>query len=56
MFGVSNMVARHRLIRNAAMVAVVALLAACAREPPPPAPAPAPVYTPAPAPVPPARG
>jgi hypothetical protein len=54
---------RHRLLRGAAMVAVVApvmALAACAgQRPPPPAPvqaAPPPAPAPAPAPVPPARG
>jgi len=58
---VSKTVVRRSLFRSAAMVAVVApvaLLAACAETPPPPAPAP--VYVappaPAPAPVPPARG
>lgn len=60
MSAVSKVVAYRKLIRSAAMVAVVApvaLLAACAETPPP---APAPVYVappaPAPAPVPPARG
>jgi hypothetical protein len=62
MVAVSGTVSRHRLIRGAAMIAVVvplALLAACSQPaPPPPAPAP---YTPAPPPpappsVPPARG
>jgi hypothetical protein len=54
MFGVSRIVARHGVIRNAAVLAVVAFLAACAQQPPPPPP----VQTapPAPAYVPPARG
>ena len=56
MLAVSKKVVRHGLVRQAAMLAVLApmlFLAACAQQqPPPPAPAPAP----APAPVPPARG
>lgn len=64
MFAVSETVARHRLFRNAAMLAImvpVALLAACSQ--PQPAPPPAqpvqaapPPPAPPPAPVPPARG
>jgi hypothetical protein len=53
-------VTRHSLLRKAAMVAIlapVALLAACAQEPAPPPAQPAPpAAAPAPAPVPPARG
>jgi hypothetical protein len=62
MSAVSKTVARHRLLRNAAMIAVlipVGLLAACADQPPPPPPQPvvvAPPPPPPPAPVPPARG
>jgi hypothetical protein len=56
MLAVFKLVARHSLLRKAAVVlAPVALIAACAPTPPPPPPAPAPV-APAPAPVPPARG
>ena len=56
MFDVAKKSARHRLLRNAAMVAVViptALLAACAQEAPPP-PQPVAVQAPPPAPPPPA--
>ena len=65
MLTVSETVAHRRLLRNAAMVALVvpvALLAACSQpQPPPPAPAPVqaappPPMAPPPAPVPPARG
>jgi hypothetical protein len=66
MVAVSETMARHRLLRGAAMAFVVipmALLAACSQPPPPqPAPVqaapppPAPPMAPAPAPVPPARG
>jgi hypothetical protein len=63
MFLVSETLARRRLCRGAAMVAVlvpVALLGACHQEPPPPPP-PQPVQAappppPPPAPAPPARG
>jgi uncharacterized lipoprotein YajG len=61
MSAVSKNVASRSLFRSATVVAIVAplaLLAACAEPPPPPPPAP--VYVappaPAPAPVPPARG
>ena len=58
MHSVSKLMARHALVRKAAMAAILApmvLLAACAQEPPPP-PAPMPAPAPAPAPIPPARG
>jgi hypothetical protein len=51
-----ELIRRHRLVRNAAMVAVMvspALLAACAQPPPPPPPV---QVAPPPAPIPPARG
>jgi hypothetical protein len=50
-----NLVSRYRLLRHAAMAALVlpaALLTACAQEPPPPAPAPVQAAPPAPAPAP----
>ena len=48
------MLSAPKVVRNAAMLATLALVAACAQQqPPPPAPAPAP---PPPAAVPPARG
>lgn len=56
MFEVSKSVARHKLLRNAAMVAFVvptALLAGCASEPPPPPPQPVVYQPPPPAPAPP---
>jgi hypothetical protein len=64
MVAVSETMARHRMLRGAAMVLVVlpmALLAGCAQQPPPPQPAPVqaappPAPPPTPAPVPPARG
>lgn len=64
MLTVSETVAHRRLLRNAAMVALVvpvALLAACSQPQPAPQPAPVqaappPPMAPAPAPVPPARG
>jgi hypothetical protein len=56
----SKVMTRHTLLRKAAMAAVlapVAMLAACAQEEPPPAPQAAPPPpAPAPAPVPRARG
>ena len=64
MFDVSEILARHRLLRNAAIVAVMvpaALLAGCASQQPAPPPA-APVEAapppppPAPAPAPQVRG
>jgi len=60
MVAVSETMVRHRLLRGAVMAFIVipmALLAACAQQPPPPAPAP--VYAappPAPPPVPAVRG
>lgn len=64
MFDVSDTVARHRLFRYAAMIAVVApvaLVAACSHEQPAPPPqpveaAPPPAPPPAPEPAPPVRG
>lgn len=66
MSAVSETVTHHRLFRYTAMVAVlapVALLAACSQPQPAPPPAPTTVETappapppPAPAPIPPARG
>jgi len=64
MVAVSETMARHRLVRGAAMAVVIvplALLGACSQpSPPPPAPAPVqaapPPPAPPPAPVPPARG
>ncbi len=61
---ISETVTHHRLFRNAALFAVlapVALLAACSQpQPPPPAPVPVeaapPPPAPPPAPIPPARG
>jgi len=65
MFDLSETLARHRLYRKAAMIAVVvplALLGACASQQPAPPPAPVqaapppPPPPPAPAPAPPVRG
>lgn len=54
MYSMSNVVSRFKLLRQAAIAALVlpaALLAGCAQEPPPP-PAPVQAAPPAPAPAP----